>query len=150
MAEHTCGIYLGWAGLRGRVFKMVMSVGWNPYFDNDSKTVVSVSAALQISGLSLERDTRRRETVLVEMTIHEWNRHPEPWALRPASDRLFGRGKLLCPLTFGCVGLDAGVHIVPGLLRPFDDTGVLLLKGRLLLLWPLSGSYWRCKDKAPL
>jgi riboflavin kinase len=39
MAEHTCGIYLGWAGLRGQVYKMVMSVGWNPYFDNDSKTV---------------------------------------------------------------------------------------------------------------
>eukprot|EP00271_Cylindrocystis_brebissonii_P005890 TRINITY_DN1826_c0_g1_i1.p1 TRINITY_DN1826_c0_g1~~TRINITY_DN1826_c0_g1_i1.p1 ORF type:complete len:401 (+),score=74.85 TRINITY_DN1826_c0_g1_i1:502-1704(+) len=40
LAEHTCGIYMGWAGLSGRgIFKMVMSVGWNPYFDNDCKTV---------------------------------------------------------------------------------------------------------------
>eukprot|EP00270_Netrium_digitus_P011822 TRINITY_DN3782_c0_g2_i1.p1 TRINITY_DN3782_c0_g2~~TRINITY_DN3782_c0_g2_i1.p1 ORF type:complete len:145 (+),score=36.42 TRINITY_DN3782_c0_g2_i1:39-437(+) len=40
MAEHTCGIYLGWAGLSHRgIFKMVMSVGWNPFFDNDQKTV---------------------------------------------------------------------------------------------------------------
>lgn len=40
VAEHVCGIYLGWAGLSHRgVFKMVMSVGWNPYFDNEQKTV---------------------------------------------------------------------------------------------------------------
>lgn len=41
MAEHVCGIYLGWAALANRgIFKMVMSVGWNPYFDNKHKTVV--------------------------------------------------------------------------------------------------------------
>ncbi|BBM97400.1 riboflavin kinase / FMN hydrolase [Marchantia polymorpha subsp. ruderalis] len=40
LAEHVCGIYLGWAGLADRgVYKMVMSVGWNPYFDNAEKTV---------------------------------------------------------------------------------------------------------------
>lgn len=40
LADHVCGIYLGWAALKGRgVFKMVMSVGWNPYFDNSKKTV---------------------------------------------------------------------------------------------------------------
>lgn len=40
LADHVCGIYLGWAGLSNRgVFKMVMSVGWNPYFDNAEKTV---------------------------------------------------------------------------------------------------------------
>ncbi|KAL2650444.1 hypothetical protein R1flu_018572 [Riccia fluitans] len=40
LAGHVCGIYLGWAALAGRgIFKMVMSVGWNPYFDNSEKTV---------------------------------------------------------------------------------------------------------------
>ncbi|CAI7896665.1 unnamed protein product, partial [Closterium sp. NIES-53] len=40
LAEHVCGIYHGWAGLKGRgVFKMVMSVGWNPFFNNTHKTV---------------------------------------------------------------------------------------------------------------
>ncbi|KAL3698140.1 hypothetical protein R1sor_012216 [Riccia sorocarpa] len=40
LADHVCGIYLGWAGLAGKgVYKMVMSVGWNPYFDNSQKTV---------------------------------------------------------------------------------------------------------------
>eukprot|EP00897_Mesotaenium_endlicherianum_P002821 jgi/Mesen1/2567/ME000162S01696 len=41
LAEHVCGIYLGWAALAGRegIFKMVMSIGWNPYFDNEQKTM---------------------------------------------------------------------------------------------------------------
>ncbi|CAI7879767.1 unnamed protein product [Closterium sp. NIES-54] len=40
LADHTCGIYHGWAALPGRgVFKMVMSVGWNPFFNNTHKTV---------------------------------------------------------------------------------------------------------------
>ncbi|XP_024537122.1 bifunctional riboflavin kinase/FMN phosphatase isoform X1 [Selaginella moellendorffii] len=40
LAEQVCGIYLGWARLSDKgVFKMVMSVGWNPYFDNAEKTV---------------------------------------------------------------------------------------------------------------
>lgn len=40
LSDCVCGIYLGWAGLANRgVFKMVMSVGWNPYFDNAEKTV---------------------------------------------------------------------------------------------------------------
>jgi|AntAceMinimDraft_1070359.scaffolds.fasta_scaffold29429_2 riboflavin kinase len=36
------GIYFGWAGLRGAqagVFGMVMSIGWNPFFHNASKTI---------------------------------------------------------------------------------------------------------------
>ena len=42
LREHVCGIYIGWAGLSNRgVYKMVMSVGYNPYFGNCEKTVVS-------------------------------------------------------------------------------------------------------------
>jgi riboflavin kinase len=43
VSEHTSGVYFGWAGLSTRgIYKMVMSIGWNPYFDNTEKTVVSV------------------------------------------------------------------------------------------------------------
>ena len=42
LREHVCGIYIGWAGLSNRgVYKMVMSVGYNPFFGNCEKTVVS-------------------------------------------------------------------------------------------------------------
>lgn len=43
LSEHPSGVYFGWAGLPTRgVFKMVMSIGWNPYFNNAEKTIVSV------------------------------------------------------------------------------------------------------------
>ncbi|KAK8949906.1 hypothetical protein KSP40_PGU013772 [Platanthera guangdongensis] len=41
LSEHTSGVYFGWARLSTRgIFKMVMSIGWNPYFNNTEKTVV--------------------------------------------------------------------------------------------------------------
>ena len=44
LSEHPSGVYFGWAGLPKRgVFKMVMSIGWNPYFNNTEKTIVSLS-----------------------------------------------------------------------------------------------------------
>ncbi|KAK6264800.1 hypothetical protein SCA6_020234 [Theobroma cacao] len=40
LSEHPSGVYFGWAGLSTRgVYKMVMSIGWNPYFNNAEKTV---------------------------------------------------------------------------------------------------------------
>lgn len=40
LSEHTSGVYFGWARLSTRgIFKMVMSIGWNPYFNNTEKTV---------------------------------------------------------------------------------------------------------------
>lgn len=43
LSEHPSGVYFGWAALPTRgVFKMVMSIGWNPYFNNTEKTIVSV------------------------------------------------------------------------------------------------------------
>lgn len=44
LVEHPSGVYFGWAGLATRgVFKMVMSIGWNPYFNNTEKTIVSLT-----------------------------------------------------------------------------------------------------------
>ncbi|CAL5200054.1 unnamed protein product [Lathyrus oleraceus] len=40
LSEHPAGVYFGWAGLPARgIFKMVMSIGWNPYFSNKEKTI---------------------------------------------------------------------------------------------------------------
>ena len=39
--ETKTGIYFGWAKVdQGPVYKMVMSVGWNPYFKNEKKSMV--------------------------------------------------------------------------------------------------------------
>ncbi|GLT49445.1 hypothetical protein SLA2020_229980 [Shorea laevis] len=40
VSENPSGVYFGWAGLSKRgVYKMVMSIGWNPYFNNAEKTI---------------------------------------------------------------------------------------------------------------
>ncbi|XVE87937.1 hypothetical protein DITRI_Ditri19aG0028600 [Diplodiscus trichospermus] len=40
LSEHPSGVYFGWARLSTRGFyKMVMSIGWNPYFNNAEKTI---------------------------------------------------------------------------------------------------------------
>ncbi|GFQ01814.1 bifunctional riboflavin kinase/fmn phosphatase [Phtheirospermum japonicum] len=40
LSEHPSGVYFGWAGLANRgIYKMVMSIGWNPYFNNSEKTI---------------------------------------------------------------------------------------------------------------
>ncbi|CAL1372681.1 unnamed protein product [Linum trigynum] len=40
LSQHPSGVYFGWAGLSTRgVYKMAMSIGWNPYFNNTEKTI---------------------------------------------------------------------------------------------------------------
>ncbi|KAL2932058.1 Bifunctional riboflavin kinase/FMN phosphatase [Bienertia sinuspersici] len=40
LSEYPSGVYFGWAGVAKRgIYKMVMSIGWNPYFDNAEKTI---------------------------------------------------------------------------------------------------------------
>ncbi|KAJ4777540.1 riboflavin kinase/FMN hydrolase [Rhynchospora pubera] len=40
LSEHTSGVYFGWAALFTRgIYKMVMNIGWNPYFANTEKTI---------------------------------------------------------------------------------------------------------------
>ena len=42
--EINTGVYYGWAKVdNGPVHKMVMSIGWNPYFRNIKKSMVRVS-----------------------------------------------------------------------------------------------------------
>jgi len=39
--EMGTGIYYGWAKVdNGQVHKMVLSVGWNPYYKNEKKSMV--------------------------------------------------------------------------------------------------------------
>ena len=43
------GIYYGWASVnRGPVYKMVMSVGWNPFYKNQKKSMVSHTNSMLI------------------------------------------------------------------------------------------------------
>ncbi|XP_041355832.1 riboflavin kinase-like [Gigantopelta aegis] len=36
----ACGVYYGWANVdSGEVYKMVMSIGWNPFYKNTKKTM---------------------------------------------------------------------------------------------------------------
>ncbi|KAL1829744.1 hypothetical protein DCAR_0209113 [Daucus carota subsp. sativus] len=40
LSEHPSGVYFGWAKLSERgIYKMVMSIGWNPYFSNTEKAI---------------------------------------------------------------------------------------------------------------
>lgn len=40
LSEQPSGVYFGWAGLHKHgIYKMVMSIGWNPYFNNPEKTI---------------------------------------------------------------------------------------------------------------
>ncbi|XAR53670.1 Riboflavin kinase [Bertholletia excelsa] len=40
LSENPTGVYFGWAGLSTRgIYKMVMSIGWNPFFNNAEKTI---------------------------------------------------------------------------------------------------------------
>eukprot|EP00127_Corallochytrium_limacisporum_P002332 Clim_evm120s109 gene=Clim_evmTU120s109 len=37
-ADLESGIYMGWAGLRGEIYPMVMSIGWNPFYNNQKRS----------------------------------------------------------------------------------------------------------------
>ncbi|XP_014227524.1 riboflavin kinase [Trichogramma pretiosum] len=38
-AEFETGIYYGWASLEKSIYKMVMSIGWNPFYKNEKKSM---------------------------------------------------------------------------------------------------------------
>ena len=41
------GVYYGWASVDGGdVHKMCMSIGWNPYYKNEKKSMVSIVCAI--------------------------------------------------------------------------------------------------------
>ncbi|KAL6267811.1 hypothetical protein P5V15_000883 [Pogonomyrmex californicus] len=35
----STGVYYGWASLHGQIYKMVASIGWNPYYKNEKKSM---------------------------------------------------------------------------------------------------------------
>lgn len=37
------GVYFGWANVdNGEVYKAVLSIGWNPFYKNDTKSMVTL------------------------------------------------------------------------------------------------------------
>lgn len=56
--DTSTGIYYGYTMLKGTVYPAVVSVGWNPYFDNKEKTVVSASCPLTTAAILLQKYTK--------------------------------------------------------------------------------------------
>lgn len=76
LSEHTSGVYFGWAGLSTRgIYKMVMSIGWNPYFDNTEKTIVSWLLSIVVWSLFF---------------LTECYRFQEPWLLHDFGEDFYG------------------------------------------------------------
>ena len=49
-SELESGVYFGWASVnQGPVYKMVMSIGWNPQFQNEKRSMVSAGFTCQHS-----------------------------------------------------------------------------------------------------
>lgn len=43
----STGVYFGWAQIeKSPVYKMVMSIGWNPFYKNTEKSMVNLKNAL--------------------------------------------------------------------------------------------------------
>ena len=43
-SELESGVYFGWACVdQGPIYKMVMSIGWNPQFQNEKRSMVSAN-----------------------------------------------------------------------------------------------------------
>lgn len=41
--DFDLGIYYGWVSLSGQVYKSVMSIGWNPFYNNTKKSMVQTN-----------------------------------------------------------------------------------------------------------
>ena len=48
-ADISTGIYYGWASVgNGDVHKMVVSIGWNPYYKNTKKSMVRIKNCISL------------------------------------------------------------------------------------------------------
>lgn len=49
-ADIGTGVYFGWANVdNGDVHKMVMSIGWNPFYNNTEKSMVIIFYVIDVS-----------------------------------------------------------------------------------------------------
>lgn len=52
----TTGIYYGWAQVdSGEIHKMVMSIGWNPYYKNEKKSMVNSTCTKKFTQFVLKK-----------------------------------------------------------------------------------------------
>jgi len=71
-SEFECGIYCGWASVgNGPVYKMVMSVGFNPFYNNTKKTMVCNKLTIASSPCFVTGDFKILE--------HELERSTKKW-----------------------------------------------------------------------
>lgn len=63
-ADICTGIYYGWACVgNGDVYKMVMSIGWNPYYKNTKKSMVSKSATESTANCFTFKKTKGKHAI---------------------------------------------------------------------------------------
>lgn len=62
------GIYFGWAAVdNGSVHKMVMSIGWNPFYHNTEKSMVSEEYVFIFSKLNSSKQKLLEQVFLIFM-----------------------------------------------------------------------------------
>lgn len=75
----STGIYYGWACVgNGDVHKMVMSIGWNPYYKNTKKSMVSTRKVALTADCLIKRKYLNRKKKLntkVEVSVHSKKHH---------------------------------------------------------------------------
>ncbi|CAG5923507.1 unnamed protein product [Menidia menidia] len=63
-SDINTGIYYGWACVgNGDVYKMVMSIGWNPYYKNTKKSMASIRSFVFGSNSSLKRNMKETHVI---------------------------------------------------------------------------------------
>ena len=67
-ADVSTGIYYGWASVgSGDVHKMVVSIGWNPYYKNVKKSMVRAESPLSNAHRTPQLTLRFQSKVLADM-----------------------------------------------------------------------------------
>lgn len=61
--DTSTGIYYGYTMLKGTVYPAVVSVGWNPYFDNKEKTVVRAPYTLNAAAIVASKQSIAKHDV---------------------------------------------------------------------------------------
>ncbi|NXL08042.1 RIFK kinase, partial [Mesembrinibis cayennensis] len=66
-SDISTGIYYGWACVgNGDVHKMVLSIGWNPFYKNIKKSVVRILLSALISAIQEDIEEAKRQLDLPE------------------------------------------------------------------------------------
>ena len=70
-SELKSGVYLGWASVdQGPIYKMVMSIGWNPQFQNEKRSMVNDDNTIYHNLLELQDSCMSHGSPLIPLGNH--------------------------------------------------------------------------------